>query len=46
MINRLEFLQKQTPPLEERIKARAGESGDVKLLMIILGIDYSYTLLT
>ncbi len=46
MLNRLEFLEKQIPPIEERIKARARESEDVKLLMTIPGIGYLYNLLT
>ena len=40
MLNRLKFLEDQIPPLEERIKSRARESEDVKLLMSIPGIDY------
>ena len=40
MISRLKFLEDQIPPIEERIKSRARESEDVKLLMTIPGIDY------
>ena len=40
MLNRLKFLEDQIPPLEERIKSRARECEDVKLLMTIPGIDY------
>ncbi len=40
MLNRLKFLEDQISPIEERIKSRARESEDVKLLMSIPGIDY------
>ena len=40
MLNRLTFLEDQIPPIEEKIRARARESEDVKLLMTIPGIDY------
>jgi transposase len=40
MLNRLKFLEDQILPIEERIKSRARESEDVKLLMTIPGIDY------
>ena len=40
MLNKLKFLEDQIPPIEERIKSRARESEDVKLLMTIPGIDY------
>ena len=40
MLDRLKFLEDQITPLEERIKSRARESKDVKLLMTIPGIDY------
>ena len=37
MLDRLKFLEDQITPLEERIKSRARESEDVKLLMTIPG---------
>ena len=40
MLDRLKFLEDQIHPSEERIKATAKESEDVKLLMTIPGIDY------
>ena len=40
MLNRLKFLEDQNHPIEERIRSRARESEDVKLLMSIPGIDY------
>ncbi|EQD72736.1 transposase IS116/IS110/IS902 family protein [mine drainage metagenome] len=40
MLDRLEFYEKQIVPLESGIKKTAKESGDVKILMSIPGIDY------
>ncbi len=40
MMDRLEFLERQTEPLQVRIKAIASESNDVRLLMTVPGIDF------
>jgi len=40
MIDRLEFLEKQCIPLEDRVKENARVSDDVKLLMTIRGVDF------
>jgi transposase len=40
MMNRLDFLEKQCIPLEDRIRKHARESDDVKLIMTIKGVDY------
>ncbi len=40
MLDRLEFLEKQMPDIEEAIKKRAKDSEDIRLLMTIHGIDY------
>jgi len=40
LMDRLDFLQKQRAPLEERVKALVKESDEVKLLMTIPGVDY------
>jgi transposase len=40
LMARLEFVEKLTTPLETRIKARAKESEDVKLLMSIPGVSF------
>ena len=40
MIERLEFYKKQVIPLESEIRKIARDSEDIKLLMIIPGIDY------
>jgi transposase len=40
MMDRLEFLERQCAPLEERVKENAALSNDVKLLMTIRGVDF------
>ena len=40
MMDRLEFMERQTEPLSKRIKAIIGESNDVRLLMTIPGFDF------
>ena len=40
MLNRLQFLEDQIPPIERSIRSRARDSEDVRLLMTIPGIDY------
>ncbi len=40
MFERLKFLENQISPIEERIKLKARDSEDVRLLMTIPGIDY------
>lgn len=40
MVRRLEFLEKQCTPLEDRIRKYASKSEDVKLMMTIRGVDY------
>ena len=40
MMDRLQFLEAQCIPLEDSIRENAKESGDVKLLMSITGVDY------
>ena len=40
VMSRLEFAEKLTGPLEERIKARARENDDVRLLMTIPGVNF------
>jgi transposase len=40
MMNRLDFLEKQCAPLEDRIKKYAVKDDDVRLLMTIGGVDY------
>ena len=40
MLDRLEFLEKQCAPLEDRVKENARLSDDVRLLMTIAGVDF------
>ena len=40
MIDRLEFMEKQCEPLEQRIKLNARENKYVRILMSIPGVDY------
>lgn len=40
MVNRLDFLEKQCIPLDDRIKEHAKESEDVKLIMTIKGVNF------
>jgi transposase len=40
MMDRLEFLEKQCIPLEDRVKENARLSDDVRLLMTITGVDF------
>ena len=40
MMDRLEFLERQCPPLEAEIKKIARKSDDVRLLMTIPGVDF------
>lgn len=40
MTDRLDFLEKQCDPIEDRIKKYAVKSDDVRLLMTINGVDY------
>jgi transposase len=40
MMDRLEFLEKQCTPLEDRVKENARLSDDVRLLMTITGVDF------
>jgi transposase len=40
MMNRLEFLEEQCIPLEDKVKENAKLSNDVRLLMSITGVDY------
>jgi transposase len=40
MMDRLEFLEKQCLPLEDRVREKAALSDDVKLLMTIRGVDF------
>lgn len=40
MLDRLKFLEDQISPIEMRIKSRAKDSEDIRLLMTIPGIDY------
>jgi transposase len=40
MMNRLDFLEKQCIPLEDRVKENAKLSEDVKTLMTITGVDF------
>jgi len=40
MMDRLEFLEKQCAPLQDRVKENARLSDDVRLLMTITGVDF------
>jgi len=40
MIDRLEFLEKQCAPLEDKVRENARLSDDVRLLMTITGVDF------
>jgi len=40
MMDRLEFLERQCVPLEDRVRENAALSDDVKLLMTITGVDF------
>jgi transposase len=40
MMDRLEFLEKQCIPLEDRVRGNARLSDDVRLLMTITGVDF------
>ena len=40
MMDRLEFLEEQCIPLENRVKTNAALSSDVRLLMTITGVDF------
>jgi transposase len=40
MMNRLEFLEQQCVPLEDKVRMNARLSDDVRLLMTITGVDY------
>jgi len=40
MMDRLEFLEKQCTPLEDRVRENARLSDDVRLLMTITGVDF------
>ena len=40
MMDRLEFLENQCVPLEDRVKENARLSDDVKLLMTVTGVDF------
>ncbi len=40
MLDRLEFLERQCAPLEDRVRENARISDDVRILMTITGVDY------